>query len=265
MGRKKSLSPTKRAKIVTLFNDAKLSKKAIARRENIDPKTVHRCLVKFESTGSYRDAPRSGRPAKLTIRDKRKLIRILEIDRRRSSAQLRDDLAIGGGTSVNSSTIRRFLLRMGFRGRVAVRKPFISEVNRKKRVEFAESHLNWTEADWSRVLWSDESKFEYFNQRTRIHVRRRPGERYKLKCMVGTVKHGGGFVLVWGSFGTAGVGDLVYIPNDPKFTALAYVDLLENHLEASTEAAIPLRSFSDWIWTWIGLDKKAQGRLNFCT
>lgn len=78
-----------------------------------------------------------------------------------------------------------------------MKKPFISEDNRQKRLEFARNHLNWTPNDWARILWSDESKFKYFNRKARVYVRRRPGERYSIKCMVGTVKHGGGGLLVW--------------------------------------------------------------------
>ncbi len=69
MGKKKSLSPTKRARIVTLFKDAKLSKCAIARRENVGEATVYDTIKRYEATGSYRDAHRSGRPKKLSNRD----------------------------------------------------------------------------------------------------------------------------------------------------------------------------------------------------
>lgn len=60
MGKRRSLSPTKRARIVSLFQDAKLAKREIARRENIHERTVRRTLSNFEATGSYRDARRSG-------------------------------------------------------------------------------------------------------------------------------------------------------------------------------------------------------------
>ncbi len=36
-------------------------------------------------------------------------------------------------------------------------------------------------------------------------VRRLPGGRFKKKCLVPTVKHGGGIVMVWGEICTNGV------------------------------------------------------------
>ena len=135
MGKKTSLSLTKRAKIITLFNDAKLCKREIARRQNVAESTVRLTISKYNAAGPYRDARRSGRPPKLTVRDRRGILRAVESNRRLSSCELRDEVAIGGVGAVHASTIRRFLIRAGFRGRIAVRKPFINEVNRKKRLE----------------------------------------------------------------------------------------------------------------------------------
>jgi hypothetical protein len=49
---------------------------------------------------------------------------------------------------------------------------------------------------WKSVLWSDESKFEMFGSNRRVFVRRRVGERMISACVVHTVKHGGGGVMV---------------------------------------------------------------------
>ncbi len=37
---------------------------------------------------------------------------------------------------------------------------------------------------------------------------RQPGEDYEVKCVLPTVKHGGGSVMVWGCMSAAGTGDL---------------------------------------------------------
>ena len=42
-------------------------------------------------------------------------------------------------------------------------------------------------------------------------MRRRTGERLNDDCISPTVKHGGGHIMVWGSFPGGGVGDLVKI------------------------------------------------------
>ena len=46
------------------------------------------------------------------------------------------------------------------------------------------------------VLWSDESKCEIFGSNRRVFVRRRVGEWIISACVVPTVKHAGGGVMV---------------------------------------------------------------------
>ncbi len=40
---------------------------------------------------------------------------------------------------------------------------------------------------------------------------RQPGEEYKDKCVLPTVKHGGGSVMVWGCMSVSGTGELQFI------------------------------------------------------
>ena len=63
--------------------------------------------------------------------------------------------------------------------------------------------------DWGKsVLWSDESKFEIFGSNLRVFVRNRVGEQMISACVVSTVKHGGGGVMVCGHFAADTVSDL---------------------------------------------------------
>jgi len=43
-----------------------------------------------------------------------------------------------------------------------MRKPFISKKNKTARLEFVSLHKDWSVKDWSKVLFSDESKFNLF-------------------------------------------------------------------------------------------------------
>ncbi|KAK3544716.1 hypothetical protein QTP86_026116, partial [Hemibagrus guttatus] len=38
----------------------------------------------------------------------------------------------------------------------------ISEANRKKRLQFARDHKDWTLEQWKKVMWSDESRFTLY-------------------------------------------------------------------------------------------------------
>lgn len=69
------------------------------------------------------------------------------------------------------------------------------------RLQFARAHQHWTPADWRRVIWSDESKFNLYNPDGGITIRRPPGKRYDEKYTRGTMKFGGGgSVMVWVGF-----------------------------------------------------------------
>ncbi len=57
---------------------------------------------------------------------------------------------------------------------------------------------------WNHVLWSDETKINLFGSDGVKRVWRQPGEEYKDKCVLPTVKHGGGSVMVWGCMSAAG-------------------------------------------------------------
>ena len=82
---------------------------------------------------------------------------------------------------------------------------------RKRKRTFARKHQNWTEDQWSKILWSDESKFCLFGSDGKRYVRRPVGTRYDVRYQIPTVKHGGGNVKVWGCFSYYGVGPLVEI------------------------------------------------------
>lgn len=69
-----------------------------------------------------------------------------------------------------------------------------------------QNHIHWTIADWKKVVWSDESKFNLFNSDGIHYVHRPPNTRFDPKYTIGTVKHGGGNCIVWGCFSFLGLG-----------------------------------------------------------
>ena len=53
------------------------------------------------------------------------------------------------------------------------------------------------------ALWSDEAKINLFGSDGVKHVWQQPGEKYKDKCVLPTVNHGGGSVIIWGCMSAA--------------------------------------------------------------
>ncbi|GFU39471.1 transposable element Tc1 transposase [Trichonephila clavipes] len=62
---------------------------------------------------------------------------------------------------MHPETIRRVLRKAEYHGRNMRRKPFVSKVNRKKRIDFAKENENQDRNFWNSVIFSEESKFIY--------------------------------------------------------------------------------------------------------
>uniref|UniRef100_A0A1I7XUL6 DDE_3 domain-containing protein n=1 Tax=Heterorhabditis bacteriophora TaxID=37862 RepID=A0A1I7XUL6_HETBA len=80
----------------------------------------------------------------------------------------------------------------------------------------------------TKVVFSDESKFNRFGSDGKKYVRRRPGEEFMPKCTIPTIKHGGGSVMVWAAFNRNGSGPLHIAEGIMDSTS--YVRILEDNL-----------------------------------
>ncbi len=70
-------------------------------------------------------------------------------------------------------------------------------LQRLKGREFAEDKQTKDRDYWNHVLWSDETKINLFGSDGVKRVWQQPGEEYKDKCFLPTVKYGGWSVMVW--------------------------------------------------------------------
>ena len=111
---------------------------------------------------------------------------------------------------ISTSTFQR-LCESGLHGQIAAKKPLLKDTNKKKRLAWAKKHEQWTLDWWKSVFWSDESKFEIFSSNRCVFVRRRVSERMISPCVVLTVMHGGGGVMVWQCFAGDSESDLFRI------------------------------------------------------
>ena len=80
---------------------------------------------------------------------------------------------------------------------------------------------------------SDEMKINLFGSDSFKHVRRRPGEEHKDKCVMPTVKHDGGNVMVWDCMSAAGVGELNFI--EGNMNSNMYCEILQQSMIPSLQ------------------------------
>lgn len=205
--------------------------KEIAETYCVALSTIYRLLIKIDKTGSLERKQGFGRKSSLDIKDIQFILGEIKSDPKIGSSKLTAKLLKNNNTSVSSSTIRRCLIKMGYKGRIACRKPLLSKKNIKSRMEWAQTKYNWSDEQWKKVIWSDETKINLFGSDGRQYVRRKDGTRFDLKNLTPTVKHGGGSIMLWGCFSYSGVGELYLI--EGKMDRFVYTRILHTALRKS--------------------------------
>ena len=159
-----------------------------------------------------------------------------------SAAKLALKVQENHNITVTPQTIRNRIRDQGYRGRVVRKKPFLTAKQMKRRLEFAKKYEKMPISYWNKFFWSDESKYNLVSSDRVQNVCRKKEEAYKLSCLRGSVKHGGGNVMLWGSMSWKGVGKLTFI--DEKMDASMYCEILKANLRPSTKK---LRTGNDFI------------------
>ncbi len=92
---------------------------------------------------------------------------------------------------------------------------------------WAKDKKDWTAAEWSKVMFSDESKFSisFGNQGPRVWRKR--GEAQNPRCLRSSVKFPQS-VMVWGAMSSAGVGPLCFLRS--KVNTAVYQEVLEHFM-----------------------------------
>ncbi len=103
---------------------------------------------------------------------------------------------------------------------------------RQRRLTWAKEKKNWTVAQWSKVLFSDESKFwiSFGNQSPRVW--RKGGEAHSPSCLKSSVKFPQS-VMIWSAMSSAGVGPLCFLKTN--VTAPIYQYILEHFMLPSVD------------------------------
>ncbi len=115
-----------------------------------------------------------------------------------------------GRKKCTSNRDNRRMQDMGFSCRIPCVKPLLNNRQRQKRLAWAKDKKDWTAAEWSKVMFSDESKFciSFGNQGPRVWRKR--GEAQNPRCLRSSVKFPQS-VMVWGAMSSAGVGPLCFL------------------------------------------------------
>ncbi|CAI5682907.1 unnamed protein product [Oreochromis niloticus] len=225
MGKTADLTAVQKAIIDTLKQEGK-TQKEISERIGCSQSAVSRHL-----SGKSVGRKMCGRKRCTTRRGDRTLRKTVEKDRFQTLGDLRKQWT-ESGVETSRATVYRRVQEMGYRCRIPQVKPLLNQKQRQKRLTWATEKQHWTVAQWSKVLFSDESNFcmSFGNQGARVW--RKTGEREMPKCLKSSVKYPQS-VMVWGAMSAAGVGPLCFIKG--RVNAASYQEILEHFMLPSAE------------------------------
>ncbi|KAL0151306.1 hypothetical protein M9458_053497 [Cirrhinus mrigala] len=134
MGRSQELSEFQRGTVIGCHLCNKCSHE-ISLLLNIPQSTVSGIIRMWKRLGTTATQPRSSRPRKLTERGQRMLRHIVRRGCQLSAESIATVLQTSCGLQISSRTVCRKLQGMGFHGRAAASKPYITKCNAKRRMQ----------------------------------------------------------------------------------------------------------------------------------
>ncbi len=133
-------------------------------------------------------------------------------------------------------------------------KGYLNQRQRQKRLTWAVEKKNWTVAQWSKVLFSDESKFciSFGNQGPRkILEEEWRGTEFMLLEVQCEVPQS---VMIWAAMSSAGVGPLCFLKS--TVNAAIYQDILEHYMLPSAVLLCLIGQQIRWIENLWGIVKR---------
>jgi transposase len=181
--------------------------------------TVYSLLRRFKNRGHAKVLPRSGRPHKLTQRNKKTIIFNVEKDRFASCAEIIANTKL----QVSTKTVAKVLHNAGFHSRTARSKPFLKPNHVISRLEWALQKSDWTMEEWKRIIWTDEASVEIGRDSSARRVWRTKDEEFLHSCIKPTYKSGRTSVMIWGAIVHGRLGPLFVFP-EGKIKSDVYID-----------------------------------------
>ncbi len=176
MGKTADLTVVQKTTIDTLHKEGK-TQKVIAKEAGCSQSSVSKHINR-EAKGRKR----CGRKKCTSNRENRTLERIVKQNPFKNVGEIHKEWT-AAGVSASRTTTHRRMQDMGFSCRIPCVKPLLNNRQRQKRLAWAKDKKDWTAAEWSKVMFSDKSKFciSFGNQGPRVWRKR--GEAQNPRCL----------------------------------------------------------------------------------
>ena len=120
------------------------------------------------------------------------------------------------------------LKKAGMKSVVKSKHPLLSARHHKAHLDFAYAHKDWTMEDWKKVIWSDETKINHLVSDACKWAWKGAGEGLNDRLVEGTLKFGGGSLIMWGCMTWEGVDFASKI--DGRMDEDLYLQILKDEL-----------------------------------
>ncbi|GFT04474.1 transposable element Tcb2 transposase [Trichonephila clavipes] len=171
---------------------------SVAAEFGINKSVVSRAWKAVQTTGTVVRKVGGGRPRKTTAGDDRYIILQAKRSRRQSASVIAQQLSTATGRQVSRFTVARRLHKRGLFARRPERSLPLKVGHRRHRLQWRREHKNWTTDQWSRVLFTDESRFSTRSDSHHILILREIGTRFYTRNIKERHHYAGPGVLVWG-------------------------------------------------------------------
>uniref|UniRef100_A0A3B4X3B6 Tc1-like transposase DDE domain-containing protein n=1 Tax=Seriola lalandi dorsalis TaxID=1841481 RepID=A0A3B4X3B6_SERLL len=215
MGKTADLTVVQKTTIDTLHKEGK-TQKVNAKEAGCSQSSVSRHINR-----EVKGRKRCGRKKCTSNRDNHTLERIVKQNPFKNVGEIHKEW-----TAAGVSAYAQTYARHGFQLSHSFCQATLEQASQhQKRLAWAKDKKDWTAAEWSKVMFSDESKFwiSFGNQDPRVWRKR--GEAQNPRCLRSSVKFPQS-VMVWGAMSSAGVGPLCFLRS--KVNAVVYQEVLEH-------------------------------------
>ena len=111
--------------------------------------------------------------------------------------------------------------------------PVLTAKHCKVHLDFAYAHKDWTIEDWKKVIWFDETKINCLGSDGWKWVWKKQGEGLSDRLVQGTLKFGGGSLMLWGCMTWEGVGFATKI--NGRMDDDLYLQILKDELQQTMQ------------------------------
>lgn len=171
---------------------AGMSNTKISRYFGCSQSTVSRLLARLQITGSVDDRKRPGYPKAVSRRTKRAILR----------GHITDPYLPAANTAkrfqIHPNTVAKILKKAHFKRRRPISGPILTQNHKNIRRIWALSCQNWTQTDWSKVLFTDECRFSLNSDDKRVHVWSRARTRKSGEFSQKYDRWGSKSLMIWG-------------------------------------------------------------------